>query len=65
MIENISSTVNTDWGKLCKSLKGSGNKDWVSTFHEEPKEIPLRNTMVKMEGRIYLVKRMAFLDVVE
>ena len=65
VMSEMDATVASDWNELLQSLKKNKNKDWMSTFNEEPKEIPLRNRMMKIDGRIYLDKRMVFVDDIE
>ena len=65
VMREMDATVAADWSALLQSLRKNKNKDWVSTFNEEPKEIPLRNRMMKIDGRIYLDKRMVYVDDIE
>lgn len=58
---NIRHTVDKDWIKLSADLLAPRNSQapgWVSSYNEEPKEIPLRFKMITYGGQIYLDGRM-------
>lgn len=59
MLQNIRQTVDKDWRSLTADLgKNIAGADWVPSFNEEPKEIPLQYRIIKLEGKMQLDPRM-------
>jgi hypothetical protein len=60
VLQNIEQTVDEDWVELVRELeKMDNNPDWVASFNEEPKEIPLKRDIHKIDGFIRMEKRFA------
>ena len=61
VIKNIQQTVDQDWNDLMVDVKKmKDGPDWVGSFNEEPKEIPLLGIPIRRNGLFVLEKRLAY-----
>ena len=58
VMNHIQQTVNEDWDEIIKDLKTvNSNPDWVGSFNQDPKDIMLKESLLKVNGKIILDKR--------
>jgi len=60
VVREIQKTVDDDWADVVYEIKKIAKKqDWVGSFNEDPKEIPLLG-YIRYKGRLHLERRIAF-----